>query len=114
MRAVASEVVELVAEFDGMNSCEHGDGRVRAPFNPRIFGAELYGAMREVKRLFDPDGRAQPGHDGRRRPLTEHLRDAALPQPSRCETHFPSPRAAMHAAADRCQRIGACRKTGRA
>src|SRR5688572_32477044 len=38
MSAVAEEVMALVAEFDGVNSSEHGDGRVRSPFNPRIFG----------------------------------------------------------------------------
>ena len=47
MRAVAEEIVELVAEFDGVNSSEHGDGRARSEFNRRIFGDELYDAMRE-------------------------------------------------------------------
>ena len=61
MRAVAEEIVELVGEFDGVNSSEHGDGRVRSEFNERIFGAELYGAMRKVKALFDPDGILNPG-----------------------------------------------------
>ena len=70
MRAVAEEIVDLVAEFDGVNSSEHGDGRVRSPFNPRIFGDELYGAMREVKRLFDPDGRLNPGVMVDAEPLT--------------------------------------------
>ena len=61
MAAVADEIAELVAEFDGVNSSEHGDGRVRSPFNPRVFGDELYAAIREVKALFDPDGRMNPG-----------------------------------------------------
>ena len=39
-------VVELVAEFGGINSSEHGDGLVRSEFNRRIFGDEFYGAMR--------------------------------------------------------------------
>jgi FAD/FMN-containing dehydrogenase len=54
MRAVAEAVSELVAEFGGMNSSEHGDGLVRSEFNRRIFGDDLYGAMREVKGIFDP------------------------------------------------------------
>src|SRR4029077_15851485 len=57
MRRVAEEVLELVGAFGGVNSSEHGDGLVRSEFNRRLFGAELYDAMREVKRLFDPDGR---------------------------------------------------------
>ena len=112
MQSVASEVVDLVAEFDGVNSSEHGDGRIRSPFNPRIFGAELYGAMREVKRLFDPDGVLNPGVMVDAEPLPVHIRDAEYPQPKPLETHFDFPEGSMHAAADRCQRIGACRKVG--
>ncbi len=93
MQEVASEVVDLVAEFDGVNSSEHGDGRIRSPFNPRIFGDELYGAMREVKRLFDPDGRVQPGRDGRRRAAARsHIRDAEYPQPKPLDDPLRLPR----------------------
>jgi Fe-S oxidoreductase len=44
-------------------------------------------------------------------PMTEDLRDPALPPegPLQTRLHFPG---GMRAAADRCQRIGACRKTG--
>ena len=112
MERVASEVVDLVASFDGVNSSEHGDGRVRSPFNPRIFGDELYGAMRETKRLFDPKGILNPGVMVDAEPLTVGLRDAEYPQPKPLATYFDFPEGSMHAAADRCQRIGACRKTG--
>ena len=112
LERVAEEVVDLVASFDGVNSSEHGDGRVRSPFNARIFGDELYGAMREVKRLFDPKGILNPGVMVDAEPLTTHLRDAEYPQPQPLQTHFDFPEGSMHAAADRCQRIGACRKTG--
>ena len=60
MAAVADEISALVAEFDGVNASEHGDGRVRSPFNPRVFGDDLYEAFREVKALFDPDNRLNP------------------------------------------------------
>ena len=111
MSAVAEEIVDLVAAFDGVNSSEHGDGRVRSAFNRRIFGDELYDAFREVKALFDPHNRLNPGVMVEAAPLTEDLRDPALPPPGPIETrlHFPD---GMRAAADRCQRIGACRKTG--
>src|SRR4051794_39493606 len=112
MQEVAAEVVDLVAEFDGVNSSEHGDGRIRSPFNPRIFGDELYGAMRRVKRLFDPAGILNPGVMVDAEPLPVHIRDAEYPQPKPLETHFDFPEGSMHADADRCQRIGACRKVG--
>jgi FAD/FMN-containing dehydrogenase/Fe-S oxidoreductase len=112
MRAVAEEVLELVRRHGGVNSSEHGDGLVRSEFNPRVFGAEIYEAMREVKRLFDPEGRLNPGKMVDAPAMTENLRDPALPAPVPLVTQlrFAGPDG-MRGAADRCQRIGACRKT---
>jgi Fe-S oxidoreductase len=112
MAVVADEIARLVADFDGVNSSEHGDGRVRSPFNPRVFGDELYAAMREVKALFDPEGRMNPGVMVDAAPITTNLRDPALPHALPLQTHFSFGDGGMRAAADRCQRIGACRKTG--
>ena len=56
---------------------------------------------------------AQPGRDGRRRAADRapaRRRAAAAAARSRPTSDFPE--GSMHAAADRCQRIGACRKTG--
>jgi len=113
MRAVAEEIVDLVAEFGGVNSSEHGDGRVRSEFNRKVFGDELYEAMRKVKRLFDPHGRLNPGVMVDAPPMTESLRDPALPQPKALATRLSfDEHGGMRGAADRCVRIGACRKTG--
>jgi FAD/FMN-containing dehydrogenase/Fe-S oxidoreductase len=113
MRAVAEEIVDLVAEFDGVNSSEHGDGRVRSEFNRKVFGDDLYEAMREVKRLFDPHGRLNPGVMVDAPPMTESLRDPALPPPRPLATRLSfDEHGGMRGAADRCVRIGACRKTG--
>jgi FAD/FMN-containing dehydrogenase/Fe-S oxidoreductase len=113
MAAVAGEIAELVAEFDGVNSSEHGDGRVRSPFNRQVFGDDLYEAMRKVKALFDPDGRMNPGVMVDAAPLTVDLRDPALPPPGPLKTRLSfAEHGGMRGAADRCQRIGACRKTG--
>jgi FAD/FMN-containing dehydrogenase/Fe-S oxidoreductase len=112
MRAVAEEVLELVVEFGGVNSSEHGDGLVRSEFNRRLFGDEVYGAMREVKRLFDPDNRLNPGKIVDAPPLTEHLRDPQLPAARRLTTSLSFDFAdGMRGAADRCMNIGLCRKT---
>ena len=113
MSAVAEEVMALVAEFDGVNSSEHGDGRVRSPFNPRIFGDDLYEAMRRTKALFDPHNRLNPGVMVDAAPITTDLRDPALPPPGPLVTRLSfAEHGGMRGAADRCQRIGACRKTG--
>jgi FAD/FMN-containing dehydrogenase/Fe-S oxidoreductase len=112
MREVAEEVAELVLAYGGVNASEHGDGLVRSPFNRRMFGDELYEAMREVKRLFDPRGLLNPGKVVDAEPLTEHLRDPALgpAPPLRTTLHFDNPDG-MRGAADRCMNIGLCRKT---
>jgi FAD/FMN-containing dehydrogenase/Fe-S oxidoreductase len=111
--AVADEIAQLVADFDGVNSSEHGDGRVRSPFNRRVFGDDLYAAMRKVKALFDPDGRFNPGVMVDAAPLTADLRDPALPPAAPLQTHFSfAEHGGMRGAADRCQRIGVCRKSG--
>jgi FAD/FMN-containing dehydrogenase/Fe-S oxidoreductase len=112
MRVVAEEVRELVLEYGGVNSSEHGDGLARSEFNRRVFGDELYAAMQETKRLFDPGNRMNPGKIVNAPAMTEHLRDAAQPaQPvlaSRLRFDVPG---GMRGAADRCMNIGLCRKS---
>lgn len=111
LRVVAEEVCALVTEFGGMNSSEHGDGLARSEFNERIFGPEVYGVMREVKRLFDPDGRLNPGKKVDAPPMTAHLRDPAVPVPPPLETRLAFDPDGMFAVANRCARIGACRSS---
>jgi FAD/FMN-containing dehydrogenase/Fe-S oxidoreductase len=112
MREVADEISELVLRYGGVNASEHGDGLVRSPFNRRMFGDELYEAMREVKALFDPRGLLNPGKIVDAEALTAHLRDPALPPapPLVTTLHFDGAEG-MRTAADRCMNIGLCRKT---
>ncbi|MGH7468850.1 MAG: FAD-linked oxidase C-terminal domain-containing protein, partial [Longimicrobiales bacterium] len=110
MRSVAEEVRDLVAEFGGMNSSEHGDGLVRSEFNRRLFGDALYGVMCDVKRVFDPKNRLNPGKKVNAPRMTEHLREPALLVPVPLTTHFAFAQG-MHGHANRCARIGACRKS---
>jgi len=111
MRAVAEQVRDLVLEYGGVNSSEHGDGLVRSEFNRRIFGDELYCAMQETKRLFDPANRMNPGKIVDAGPMTSHLRDAARPEVPLFRTQLNFDAAGgMRAAADRCMNIGLCRK----
>ncbi|MFI5617991.1 FAD-binding and (Fe-S)-binding domain-containing protein [Streptomyces sp. NPDC051567] len=113
MRAVAEEIKDLVTEYGGVNSSEHGDGLARSEFNRELFGDELYEAMRQVKRIFDPDNRMNPGKIVDAPAMTEHLRDAALTPavPLRTRLDFEVV-GGMRGAADRCMNIGLCRKEG--
>nr|WP_255429941.1 FAD-binding and (Fe-S)-binding domain-containing protein [Streptomonospora sp. PA3] len=111
MRAVAEEVCDLALSYGGVNSSEHGDGLARSEFNERIFGSELYGAMREAKALFDPERLLNPGKIVDAPAMTENLRTPNLPTAVPVPTHFDfSEHGGMRGAADRCMRIGACRK----
>ena len=113
MRTVAEAVKDLVAEYGGVNSSEHGDGLARSEFNREIFGDELYEAMREVKQLFDPGNVMNPGKIVDAPAMTENLRDRdSLPPapPLRTTLQFEVV-GGMRGAADRCMNIGACRKS---
>ena len=61
MRAIAEECFEMVREYRGSHSGEHGDGIVRSEFHEAMFGARLAGAFEEVKDAFDPEGLFNPG-----------------------------------------------------
>jgi FAD/FMN-containing dehydrogenase/Fe-S oxidoreductase len=112
MRAVAEEVKDLVREYGGVNSSEHGDGLARSEFNRELFGDELYEAMRQVKALFDPTGVLNPGKIVDAPAMTENLRDPALPEAKPFPTHLSfEVVGGMRGAADRCMNIGLCRKT---
>ena len=61
MRAIAEECFEMVREYRGSHSGEHGDGIVRSEFHEAMFGSRLVGAFEEVKDAFDPRGLFNPG-----------------------------------------------------
>jgi len=112
MRAVAEEIRDLVVEFGGVNSSEHGDGLARSEFNRQLFGDELYGAMQQVKRLFDPAGILNPGKIVDAPSMTDNLRDAALPPPGPLTPKLEfDVVGGMRGAADRCMNIALCRKS---
>ncbi len=112
MRAVAIEIKDLVREYGGANSSEHGDGLARSEFNRDLFGDDLYEAMRDVKRIFDPRGLLNPGKIVDAPAMTENLRDVALPPAVPIRTHFDfDVVGGMRGAADRCMNIGLCRKS---
>jgi FAD/FMN-containing dehydrogenase/Fe-S oxidoreductase len=61
MRAIAEEAAALVREYKGAFSGEHGDGLVRSEWVAWQFGERLTRAFEEVKGLFDPENRLNPG-----------------------------------------------------
>ena len=61
MRAIAEEAFEMVREYKGSHSGEHGDGLVRSEFHAAMFGERIVADFGEVKRRFDPDNVFNPG-----------------------------------------------------
>ncbi len=109
--SVAHAVADLVLEFGGALSGEHGDGLVRSPFMKQMFGSTLYEAFREVKRTFDPEGIFNPGKIVDAPPMTANLRYGAAYKTSNPFTFFDySEFGGMAGAVEMCSGVGACRK----
>ncbi len=60
-REFIDRAADIVVQFGGSFSGEHGDGQSRAALLPKMFGPELMQAFREFKLLWDPDNRMNPG-----------------------------------------------------
>ena len=109
--SIANDVAELVLEFGGALSGEHGDGLVRGPFMRRMFGDTLYEAFREIKRTFDPHGLFNPGKIVDSPPMTNNLRFGAGYKTTNPKTFFDySEYGGMAGAVEMCSGVGACRK----
>ena len=61
MRAIAEEAAELVKQYKGSYSGEHGDGLVRSEWIEPFYGPRLARTLEEIKGLFDPKGLLNPG-----------------------------------------------------
>jgi len=61
MRAIAEEASAMVREYKGAYSGEHGDGLCRGEWIAWQFGPRLNAAFGEIKALFDPGNRMNPG-----------------------------------------------------
>jgi FAD/FMN-containing dehydrogenase/Fe-S oxidoreductase len=60
-RQVADQTSALVKQFKGSLSAEHGVGIARTEYMHDQLGEALLGAMREIKHIFDPRDRMNPG-----------------------------------------------------
>ncbi len=117
MRAIVEETLEMVQEYKGSHSGEHGDGIVRSEFHERMFGTRMVENFQEVKHLFDPTCLLNPGKivnppkmDDRR--LFRYGPDYHA---ERMETVFdwskwPGNGSGFQGAVEMCNNNGACRK----
>lgn len=111
MRRIAEDVTDLVLEFGGSLSGEHGDGLVRSEWNRKMFGETVYEAFVRVKAAFDPHNLFNPGKVVQARPMTESLRYGAAYRATAPETVFDYARQEGFARAiELCNGAGVCRK----
>ena len=113
LRSIAREVSDLVVEFGGAMSGEHGDGLARSLWNRKLFGPEVYAAFQAVKRAFDPENRLNPGKVVGDADPGDNLRIGPDYHP-----HEPHPtlldfsnQGGFARAVEMCSGVGACRKT---
>ncbi|MBI1846125.1 MAG: FAD-binding protein, partial [Candidatus Rokubacteria bacterium] len=112
VRAIAGEITDLVLEFNGTISSEHGDGRARSPFLERLYGPRLMEAFRRLKRAFDPENRMNPDNIVASPAITEHLRYGEAYTTWQPPTLLDfSGQGGFAAAVEMCNGVGVCRKT---
>ena len=61
MRSISEETFEMVKDYKGSHSGEHGDGIVRSEFHEMMFGKEITNAFEEIKDTFDSKNLLNPG-----------------------------------------------------
>ena len=111
MKQMTDEIADLVIEFGGGMSGEHGDGLARSHLNEKLFGPQLYRAFRQVKAAFDPDHRMNPGKIVDAPPMTENLRYGTEYRTIAINTHYDFSREGGFATAvELCNGAGVCRK----
>ena len=74
MLEISDAVTDLVIEYGGSVSGEHGDGRARTTWNKKLYGDELWESFRQLKRAFDPQWLLNPGNVCGDADPTENLR----------------------------------------
>ncbi len=111
VQAMAAEIFDLVLEFGGAISSEHGDGRARSPFLERVYGPRLFQAFREFKHAFDPRNLMNPGNLVDSPGVTEHLRYGPNYKTWEPTTLLDfSGQGGFAASVEMCNGVGVCRK----
>lgn len=110
-RRFLERAADLVVSYGGSLSGEHGDGQSRGELLTRLFGERLVAAFGELKALFDPGNRMNPGKVVHPNPVDGQLRLGSSWRPKTPWTHFDYPEDdhSFNRAVMRCVGIGNCR-----
>ena len=111
MVSIANAISDLVLEFNGSMSGEHGDGLARSHFNLKLFGPALYDAFRQIKRAFDPKNLMNPGKIVDAPAMTESLKISPYYKPWEPRTTLEfAAQGGFARAVEMCSGMGECRK----
>ncbi|MEU3660388.1 FAD-linked oxidase C-terminal domain-containing protein [Streptomyces sp. NPDC032940] len=110
-RRFVERAADLVVSYGGSLSGEHGDGQSRGELLTRMFGERLVAAFGEMKQLFDPGNRMNPGKVVDPHPVDGQLRLGPSWRPATPATRFgyPQDEHSFTRAVMRCVGIGNCR-----
>jgi FAD/FMN-containing dehydrogenase/Fe-S oxidoreductase len=111
-RSILQETVELVKSFNGSLSGEHGDGRLRGEFIPKMMGERVYALFRDLKSIFDPNRIFNNGKIVDTPPMDAMLRYTANNPTPHSNTIFNfKGEGGFLKLAEKCSGSGDCRKT---
>lgn len=113
MVSISEEIGDLVREFGGSFSGEHGDGIVRGVWTKKMFGDRIYQAFQDVKTAFDPKDIMNPGKIINCPPMTDNLRygNGYETLPISTVLDFSADQG-FAGAVEMCNGMGDCRKDG--
>ena len=111
-RSFLERAADLVVSYGGSFSGEHGDGQARGELLVKMFGDRLIRAFGQLKAIFDPDDRMNPGKVVGPYPLDSHLRIGVDYNHGGVETEFryPDDSGSFGRAVARCVGVGSCRR----
>ncbi len=112
-RRFLDRAADLVVSLGGSLSGEHGDGQTRGALLPKMFGEEIVTAFGQLKAIFDPEDRMNPGKVVAPAAPDQHLRigpDWAPATPQDTYFRYPHDGGSFADAANRCVGVGKCRQ----
>ena len=111
-RTIAEEIANLVKKYDGSLSGEHGDGRLRGEFIPKMIGDKNYRLLKAVKKTWDPNNIFNPGKIVDTEPMDTSLRYEEGQETRTFRTAFDfSNDHGILRASEQCNGSGDCRKS---
>jgi FAD/FMN-containing dehydrogenase/Fe-S oxidoreductase len=115
MERIVKEATDLVRQYGGALSGEHGDGRLRSPFLEQFYGPKLCRGFADIKSIFDPGNLMNPGNITSPEPMTQRLRvrpDEQVVTVPQVTTYFRYEREhGFGPAVELCNGAGVCRRT---